>query len=50
MTSTGLNERVVFGVCADPEPDKSFGAFNRKSSIVQADPYRPDVADLSEMQ
>jgi hypothetical protein len=35
---------------ADPEPDQVRVLFNGKGSVVQTDPYRPEAADLPEVQ
>lgn len=41
---------IVVGMTADPEPDESIGRFDSQSSVVSADPGRPEPADFLEVK
>jgi hypothetical protein len=43
-------QAIVICMAADPEPHKTVRSFDRKCSIVAADPNRPEAADLLEMK
>jgi hypothetical protein len=48
--SESADDVVVFGVCADPEPEKSVRHSYRERTVMQTNPGRPDIIEFFEMQ
>lgn len=44
------DQSVVVGMAADPEPENTVRHANAKCSVAQADPNRPELLDLFEVQ
>ena len=50
--SSGLlaKQPIVVGMAANPEPDESIRRFDGQSSVMDADPRRPEPADFLEVK
>ena len=44
------NHFVIFGMSADPKPQKAVRNFNRQRSIIKTDAHRTVFSDLFEMK